>query len=264
VIDKFGADQDEKDALNIAFVFKNSGYELKNPQPFEQSKVEAIITAYSCLNSAHLRAKYDEWCQTNHQSGWSFEMWIYLWQYILMHFKSHQWVDREFKDDDWQKPMVQFASAINLTRMASDPVYRQAIVEFCEWLTEKGWDHFRKRFYLATTLSGAYLDKLHNGWEWHMGKEFKNAPPDYWVTPRGVSVLHKAFKFWNKHIRGNPIAQRVQEHKWVGIWWFSLNDSWFVEFQKAGWDHFLKFLDWGGHYQAVCFAWWKQLYSEMK
>jgi hypothetical protein len=67
VIDKFGSDQDEKDAQNIQAVFQNSGYDLKNPQPFEQSKVEATITANSWFDFAPIRAKYDEWCQKNSQ-----------------------------------------------------------------------------------------------------------------------------------------------------------------------------------------------------
>ena len=83
-------------------------------------------------------------------------------------------------------------------------------------------------------------------------------------------VLHKAFKYWNKHIRGNPIAHRVQGYTLVGRNEFSWNDSLFVELQKAGWDHFLKFLDWWkyrgerdkngigkGGYWFVCFTWWK-------
>jgi len=106
--------------------------------------------------------------------------------------------------------MVKFASGINLSRMAGDGVYQQAMVEFCQWLTEKGWDHFYQRFHLATTLSGAYLNKLHNGELWYMIREFSDAPADYWSSSRGVSVLHGAFKFWNKHIRANPIAQKVQ------------------------------------------------------
>jgi hypothetical protein len=104
-----------------------------------------------------------------------------------------------------------------------------------------------------------------------MHEEFRKAPSDYWVTPTGVSVLHKAFKLWNKHIRGNPVAHRVLEHEMLGLDRFSKNDSFFVEFQKAGWDHFLKFLDWwqyrdmrgnngigGWDYKFVCLTWWKQ------
>jgi hypothetical protein len=79
-----------------------------------------------------------------------------------MQFRSLQWVGSELEVEAYKR-MASFASAIKLTRMASDPVYFQAIVEFCEWLTEKGWDHFYKRLHLATTLSGAYLNKLHNG-----------------------------------------------------------------------------------------------------
>jgi hypothetical protein len=97
--------------------------------------------------------------------------------------------------------------------VASDPVYCQATVEFCEWLTES-FDHFHKRFRLATT---PYLNKLHNGEKWY--NTMSGVPPLrlLWVTPTGVSLLHRAFKLWNKHIRGNPVAPRAQEHEIIVV-----------------------------------------------
>jgi len=54
---------------NIQEIFFNSGYNLKEPQPYEQSKVEAIITGNSWFDFSPYRTKYDEWCQQNPQSS---------------------------------------------------------------------------------------------------------------------------------------------------------------------------------------------------